>query len=48
MTASIGFQDLVLSLMEFWGKRGALLSQPYDVEMGAGEPGQLDVPGDAG
>ena len=36
MTASMDFQSLVLSLMKFWGKRGALLSQPYDVEMGAG------------
>ena len=36
MTEKLNFQGLILSLMEFWAKRGAILSQPYDVEMGAG------------
>ena len=36
MTAGLDFQGLILALMEFWGERGAMLSQPYDVEMGAG------------
>ncbi len=30
------FQDLILKLSEFWGKRGCVLQQPYDVEVGAG------------
>jgi glycyl-tRNA synthetase alpha chain len=36
VTARMDFQRLVLSLTEFWGRRGCLLSQPYDLEMGAG------------
>jgi glycyl-tRNA synthetase alpha chain len=30
------FQDLILTLQNFWAKQGCLLLQPYDVEMGAG------------
>jgi len=30
------FQDLMLKLQQFWGKRGCVLQQPYDVEVGAG------------
>ncbi len=30
------FQEIVLSLQQFWGKQGCVLLQPYDVEMGAG------------
>ncbi len=30
------FQDLVLKLSGFWAKRGCVLQQPYDVEVGAG------------
>lgn len=30
------FQDLILTLSEFWIKRGCVLQQPYDVEVGAG------------
>ena len=33
---SLDFQGLVLALMRFWGEQGVILSQPYDVEMGAG------------
>ncbi|MDB5102597.1 MAG: glyQS [Fibrobacteres bacterium] len=29
------FQDLVLSLQNYWSKQGCLLAQPYDVEKGA-------------
>ena len=29
-------QDLILSLSEFWAKRGCLIQQPMDVEVGAG------------
>ena len=36
MKGSLDFQGLILSLMRFWGERGMILSQPYDVEMGAG------------
>ncbi len=32
----MNFQDLIQSLMEFWGKQGCILQQPYDVEVGAG------------
>src|SRR5512136_510210 len=30
------FQELVLRMQEFWAKRGCVLQQPYDVEVGAG------------
>ncbi len=32
----MNFQDIILKLQEFWGKKGCLLIQPYDCEMGAG------------
>jgi glycyl-tRNA synthetase alpha chain len=32
----LAFQDLILKLSEFWMKRGCVLQQPYDVEVGAG------------
>ncbi len=30
------FQDMIFRLQEFWAKRGCVLQQPYDVEVGAG------------
>ncbi len=30
------FQDLILSLQDFWAKKGCLILQPYDIEVGAG------------
>ena len=30
------FQDLILRLQTFWGDRGCVLLQPYDMEVGAG------------
>ena len=30
------FQDLILTLQNFWAKQGCLVLQPYDMEMGAG------------
>jgi glycyl-tRNA synthetase alpha chain len=30
------FQDLILGLQAYWSKRGCVLLQPYDMEMGAG------------
>ena len=30
------FQDLILTLQEFWAERGCILQQPYDIEIGAG------------
>jgi glycyl-tRNA synthetase alpha chain len=30
------FQDLILTLQEFWAKRGCLIVQPYNSEVGAG------------
>jgi glycyl-tRNA synthetase alpha chain len=32
----LSFQDLNLRLSEFWARRGCVLQQPYDVEVGAG------------
>jgi glycyl-tRNA synthetase alpha chain len=30
------FQDVILRLHQFWGERGCVLLQPYDMEVGAG------------
>ena len=30
------FQELILKLMHYWDKRGCVLQQPYDTEVGAG------------
>ena len=30
------FQDLILSLQQFWGEQGCVVLQPYDMEVGAG------------
>ena len=30
------FQDLILTLQNFWASKGCLILQPYDMEMGAG------------
>ncbi len=30
------FQDLILTLQKYWNEKGCLLTQPYDVEKGAG------------
>src|SRR5512135_339672 len=30
------FQELVLTLQNFWAKKGCVLLQPYDIEVGAG------------
>lgn len=30
------FQEVILSLQKFWARRGCLLIQPYDMEVGAG------------
>lgn len=32
----MNFQDLIQSLMQFWGQQGCVLQQPYDIEVGAG------------
>ena len=33
---SLSFQDLILTLHQYWGAHGCVLLQPYDMEMGAG------------
>ena len=33
---SLSFQDLILTLHQYWGARGCVILQPYDMEMGAG------------
>ena len=30
------FQEVILTLQEFWSGQGCILAQPYDVEKGAG------------
>src|SRR6202050_3042828 len=33
---SLTFQELILKLQAFYAERGAVIQQPYDVEVGAG------------
>src|SRR5574340_855126 len=30
------FQDVIMSLQAFWARKGCLIVQPYDLEVGAG------------
>ena len=30
------FQDLILTLHQYWGSKGCVILQPYDMEVGAG------------
>lgn len=32
----LSFQDMILTLHDYWSKQGCLILQPYDMEMGAG------------
>ena len=32
----MNFQEVILSLQKFWAKKGCVLAQPYDIEVGAG------------
>ena len=32
----MNFQDVILNLEQFWGSRGCVIHQPYDIEVGAG------------
>ncbi len=32
----MNFQDVILSLQKFWGEKGCVLVQPYDLQVGAG------------
>jgi glycyl-tRNA synthetase alpha chain len=33
---ALSFQEIILTLQRFWGDRGCVILQPYDMEMGAG------------
>ncbi len=33
---SLSFQDVILTLQNFWAERGCVILQPYDMEVGAG------------
>ncbi|KLU59631.1 glycine--tRNA ligase alpha subunit [Peptococcaceae bacterium CEB3] len=35
-STSVKFQDIILTLNQFWGEQGCIIAQPYDVEKGAG------------
>ncbi|MZH46097.1 MAG: glycine--tRNA ligase subunit alpha, partial [Nitrospinae bacterium] len=30
------FQDIIISLQNYWSNKGCALHQPYDIEVGAG------------
>ncbi|MFZ5571394.1 MAG: glycine--tRNA ligase subunit alpha [Thermodesulfobacteriota bacterium] len=32
----MNFQDVILTLQQYWGRKGCVLIQPYDMEVGAG------------
>jgi len=33
---ALTFQELILALEKYWGERGCIIQQPYDIEVGAG------------
>jgi glycyl-tRNA synthetase alpha chain len=35
-TGPLTFQDLILTLHDYWGKQGCVILQPYDMRVGAG------------
>jgi glycyl-tRNA synthetase alpha chain len=36
VSGKLTFQNLILTLQDYWAKQGCVILQPYDVEMGAG------------
>lgn len=36
MSSPLTFQELILTLHDYWGRKGCVILQPYDVEVGAG------------
>ena len=36
LPACRNFQELILTLQQFWARQGCVIAQPYDMEMGAG------------
>ena len=36
ITSVISFQDTILNLQKYWSKKGCVILQPYDLEVGAG------------
>ena len=32
----MNFQDVIMSLEKFWARKGCVVAQPYDIEVGAG------------
>ena len=32
----LSFQEIILKLLNFWSKKGCIILQPYDIEVGAG------------
>ncbi len=36
MKKTLSFQDIILTLQNFWADKGCLVLQPYDIEVGAG------------
>jgi glycyl-tRNA synthetase alpha chain len=39
----LSFQDLILTLHDYWGRQGCVIVQPYDVEIGAGTLSPMTV-----
>ena len=39
----MNFQDMILTLQNYWSKQGCIMMQPYDVEKGAGTAGIFGV-----
>jgi glycyl-tRNA synthetase alpha chain len=36
LVKALSFQEVILRLQQYWGARGCLIVQPYDIEVGAG------------
>jgi glycyl-tRNA synthetase alpha chain len=42
-TKPLSFQDLILTLHDYWSRQGCVIVQPYDVEIGAGTLSPMTV-----
>ena len=48
MDRSTSFQEIILTLQDFWAKQGCLIWQPYYTQVGAGTKNPATYPARAG
>ena len=43
LAEKLSFQEIILTLQDYWSKYGCLIAQPYDLEVGAGTGATSEV-----